>query len=112
MEPVDVFDHKGGFFRVLQRTPRSQAAVMTIAPGGDAGPEEEHNGDQIIYIVEGEALVRVQDKEYHAGPGTLLTIPARSRRLRRSRTLKTMGQVSALSTVCQSRLRKLRWRWG
>jgi mannose-6-phosphate isomerase-like protein (cupin superfamily) len=79
MEPVDIFAHKGGFFRVLQRTSQSQAAVMTIAPGGDAGPEEEHNGDQIIYIVDGEALVRVKDKEYHAGPGTLVTIPARTR---------------------------------
>ena len=79
MQPVDIFDHKGGFFRVLQRTPQSQAAVMTIEPGGDAGPEEEHRGDQIIYIVEGEALVRVQDQEYHARPGTLLTIPARTR---------------------------------
>jgi mannose-6-phosphate isomerase-like protein (cupin superfamily) len=79
MQPVDIFQHKGGFFRVLQRTSRSQAAVMTIEPGEDAGPEEEHSGDQIIYIVEGEALVRVQDQEYYAGPGTLLTIPARTR---------------------------------
>jgi mannose-6-phosphate isomerase-like protein (cupin superfamily) len=79
MELIDIFAHKGGFFRVLQRTSLSQAAVMTIAPGGDAGPEEEHHGDQIIYIVEGEALVRVQDQEYHAGLGTLLTIPARTR---------------------------------
>jgi mannose-6-phosphate isomerase-like protein (cupin superfamily) len=79
MEPVDIFAHKGGFFRVLQGTSRSQAAVMTIAPGGDAGPEEEHRGDQIIYIVEGDALVRVLDQEHHAGPGTLLTIPARTR---------------------------------
>jgi mannose-6-phosphate isomerase-like protein (cupin superfamily) len=79
MEPVDIFAHKGGFFRVLQRTSQIQAAVMTIAPGGDAGPEEEHSGDQIIYIVEGEARVRVRDREYHAGPGTLLTIPARTR---------------------------------
>jgi mannose-6-phosphate isomerase-like protein (cupin superfamily) len=52
---------------------------MTIDPGGDAGPEEEHSSDQIIYIVEGEACVRVRDKAYHAGPGTLLTIPARTR---------------------------------
>jgi mannose-6-phosphate isomerase-like protein (cupin superfamily) len=29
--------------------------------------------------VEGEALVRVQDQEYYAGVGTLLTIPARTR---------------------------------
>jgi mannose-6-phosphate isomerase-like protein (cupin superfamily) len=79
MEPVHIFDHKGEFFRVLQRTARSQAAVMTIEPGGDAGPEEEHSGDQIIYIVEGEARVGVYDREYQAGPGTLLTIPARTR---------------------------------
>jgi mannose-6-phosphate isomerase-like protein (cupin superfamily) len=79
MEPVDIFAHKGEFFRVLQRTSRSQTAVMTIVPGGDAGPAEEHHGDQLIYIVEGEALVRVLDQEYHAGPGTLLTIPARTR---------------------------------
>jgi mannose-6-phosphate isomerase-like protein (cupin superfamily) len=79
MEPVDIFAHKGGFFRVLQRTSRSQAAVMTIPPGGDAGPAEEHSGDQILYIVEGEVVVRVQDQEYRAGPGSLLTIPARTR---------------------------------
>ena len=79
MELIDIFAHRGGFFRVLQRTSRSQVAVMTIAPGEDAGPEEEHSGDQIIYIIEGEALVQVQDEEYHAGPGTLLTIPARTR---------------------------------
>jgi mannose-6-phosphate isomerase-like protein (cupin superfamily) len=58
---------------------RSQAAVMTIEPGGDAGPEEEHGGDQIIYVVEGEALVRVRDHNHRAGPGTLLTIPAGTR---------------------------------
>ena len=63
----------------MQPTSQTQAAVMTIEPGGDAGPEEEHSGDQIIYIVEREALVRVQDQEYHARPGMLLTIPARTR---------------------------------
>jgi mannose-6-phosphate isomerase-like protein (cupin superfamily) len=63
----------------MQRTSQTQAAVMTIEPGGDAGPVEEHSGDQIIYMVEGEALVRVQDQEYHARLGMLLTIPARIR---------------------------------
>jgi mannose-6-phosphate isomerase-like protein (cupin superfamily) len=79
MQPVNIFDAKGRFFQVLQRTSQSQAAVMTMAPGEDAGPEEEHTGDQIIYIVEGEALVRIQDQEYRAAAGTLLTIPARTR---------------------------------
>jgi mannose-6-phosphate isomerase-like protein (cupin superfamily) len=76
---VDAFAHRGHYFRVLQQTERSQTAVMTIGPGEDAGPEEQHPGDQIIYIVEGEAIVRIADREHRAGPGALVTIPARTR---------------------------------
>jgi mannose-6-phosphate isomerase-like protein (cupin superfamily) len=54
-------EHRGAFFRVLQQTDRSQSAVMTIGPGADAGPEEEHG------------------REHRAGPGALLTIPAGAR---------------------------------
>jgi mannose-6-phosphate isomerase-like protein (cupin superfamily) len=68
--------HRGDFFRVLQETARSQVAVMTIAPGADGGPEEEHGGDQIVYVVEGEALLRVGDTEHHVRSGTIVTIPA------------------------------------
>ena len=78
MKVEQIFDHKGAFFRVLQETSRTQTAIMTIAPGADAGPEEVHRGDQIIYIVEGKALVQVDGKEYHADQGSLLTIPAGS----------------------------------
>src|SRR5207245_4735180 len=53
MDVVDALAHRGRFFRVLQQTERSQTAVMTIAPGEDGGPEEEHDGDQIVYVVEG-----------------------------------------------------------
>jgi mannose-6-phosphate isomerase-like protein (cupin superfamily) len=52
---------------------------MTLAPGAEAGPEEEHDGDQIVYIVEGEALVRIGDKEHRAAAGSLVMIPARTR---------------------------------
>jgi mannose-6-phosphate isomerase-like protein (cupin superfamily) len=76
---VDAFAHRGHYFRVLQQTERSQTAVMTIGPGEDAGPEEQHPGDQIIYVVEGEAIVRIADREHRAGPGALVTIPARTR---------------------------------
>jgi mannose-6-phosphate isomerase-like protein (cupin superfamily) len=79
MEVVSVLDHKGDFFRVLQETERSQSAVMTIAPGGDAGPEEEHDGDQILYVLEGKVLVRIGDRQYEATPGALVTIPAHTR---------------------------------
>lgn len=64
---------------MLQQTARSQTAVMTIAPGADAGPEEEHEGDQIIYVVEGEAIVRLAGKEQPAGTGALVMIPAHTR---------------------------------
>ena len=76
---VETRPHRGVFFRVLQQTARSQTAVMTVAPGSDAGPEEEHEGDQIIYVVEGEAIVGVAGKEHAAGPGALVMIPAHTR---------------------------------
>jgi len=79
MQVEDVFQHRGRFFHVLQRTERSQTAVMTIAPGAEAGPAEEHEGDQIIYVVEGEARVCVGDAEHHARAGSLMIIPARTR---------------------------------
>jgi mannose-6-phosphate isomerase-like protein (cupin superfamily) len=79
MDVVDALAHRGRFFRVLQQTARSQTAVMTIAPGAEAGPEEEHDGDQIIYVVEGEALVRIGETEYKAAAGALVMIPARMR---------------------------------
>lgn len=79
MDVVSVPEHKGEFFRVLQETPQSQTAVMTIAPGSDAGPEEEHDGDQVLYVLEGEALVRIGNRQHRAAPGTLVTIPARTR---------------------------------
>ena len=76
MDVVSVAAHKGEFFRVLQETDRSQTAVMTIAPGADAGPEEEHDGDQIVYVLEGEALVQIGDRRCPAGAGALVLIPA------------------------------------
>jgi mannose-6-phosphate isomerase-like protein (cupin superfamily) len=69
-------DHRGEFFRVLQETARSQTAVMTVAPGQDAGPEETHAADQILYVIEGEAEVRIGEERAAAGPGTLVVIPA------------------------------------
>jgi mannose-6-phosphate isomerase-like protein (cupin superfamily) len=72
-------EHRGEFFRVLQGTRHSQTAVMTVAPGQDAGPEETHGGDQIVYIVEGHAELRVGAERLTAGPGALVLIPAGTR---------------------------------
>jgi mannose-6-phosphate isomerase-like protein (cupin superfamily) len=73
---VDINRFRGKFFEVLQETDRSQTAVMTIAPGRDAGPEETHESDQIVYIVEGEARVRVAAEEHDARAGACVLIPA------------------------------------
>ena len=78
-EVVNALAHRGEYFRVLQRTARSQTAVMTIGAGEDAGPAEEHAGDQILYVIEGEAIVRIGDREHRAGPGALVIVPAHTR---------------------------------
>jgi len=79
MDINDVNRYRGDFFRVLQQTERSQTAVMTIGAGEDAGPEETHPGDQIIYIVEGEGVLRVDTDERRVGAGALVIIPAGAR---------------------------------
>jgi NAD(P)-dependent dehydrogenase (short-subunit alcohol dehydrogenase family) len=56
---IDVGRHRGQFFAVLEATKQSQIAVMTIGPGEDGGPEETHARDQIIYVVEGQAVARI-----------------------------------------------------
>ena len=78
MDVVDVFQHRGTFFRVLQQTTITQTAVMTIEPGGDAGPPERHDGDQIIYVIEGNAAITIGEATKRGGPRTLAVVPART----------------------------------
>jgi mannose-6-phosphate isomerase-like protein (cupin superfamily) len=73
---ASVLEHRGEFFRLLHQTARTQCAVMTIAPGADGGPAETHGGDQVVYVIEGEAVVRIDGHELRARAGTLVTIPA------------------------------------
>jgi mannose-6-phosphate isomerase-like protein (cupin superfamily) len=79
MSMMDLNEYRGRFFEVLQETERSQTAVMTIGPGEDAGPEEVHPGDQVIYVIEGEARVRLEQATHTAGPGACVMIPAGTR---------------------------------
>ena len=71
-------EHRGAFFRILQTTGQSQTAVMTIEPGQDAGPEEEHAGDQVLYVLEGQAEVVIGSERRQVGPGALVLVPART----------------------------------
>ena len=79
MSVMNLGEFRGRFFEVLQETAQSQTAVMTIAPGEDAGPEEVHAGDQIIYVIEGEARVRLGEATQSTGPGACVMIPAGTR---------------------------------
>jgi mannose-6-phosphate isomerase-like protein (cupin superfamily) len=76
---VQIAEHRGQFFEVLQQTERTQTAVMTIAPGRDGGPEETHAGDQVVFVVEGHAVVTVEGVAHEARPGACVLIPAGAR---------------------------------
>lgn len=64
MDIVDIKKSKGEFFKILAETPISQVGVMTIKPGADSGPEDIHPGDQIVYIIEGEAEIESEGKTH------------------------------------------------
>jgi mannose-6-phosphate isomerase-like protein (cupin superfamily) len=77
--PVDTARYRGQFFAVLQQSARSPTAVMTIGPGADAGPEETHAGDQVVYVIEGEALRSVDGAQHRVAAGGAVLIPAGAR---------------------------------
>jgi len=70
----NILSSKGVFFKILADTPLSQVGVMTLAPGADSGPEEIHTGDQIIYIIEGEASVEVNKEKMTMKVGDITII--------------------------------------
>jgi mannose-6-phosphate isomerase-like protein (cupin superfamily) len=75
MQPVILSDSKGSFFSVLQQTKLSQLAVMTLAPGQDSGQGDMHPGDQVVYIIEGEAEVEIEDTQHRLSAGMAVIIP-------------------------------------
>ncbi|RJR12622.1 cupin domain-containing protein [Candidatus Parcubacteria bacterium] len=75
---ISAHSAKGAFFKVLATTEKSQVAVMTLEPGEDSGEGDIHTGDQVIYILEGEARVVVKDEEGIARKGDVTVIPAQS----------------------------------
>jgi mannose-6-phosphate isomerase-like protein (cupin superfamily) len=76
---VNIDGYRGRSFEVLQETERTQTAVMTIEPGRDGGPEETHAGDQVVYVVEGEATVTIEGAAHQAQVGACVLIPAGAR---------------------------------
>ena len=75
MKIYNISEQKGDFFKVLGKTEHSQIATMTIEPGSDSGPENLHPGDQVVYVIEGEMHVTINDKPYNLTAGQLIQIP-------------------------------------
>lgn len=79
MQIIPVDTSKGEFFKILATTDKSQIGVMTLESGGDSGPEDVHSGDQIIYLIEGEARVVIDEEEGRVKKGEAIIIPAKAK---------------------------------
>lgn len=75
MESIDILNHRGEFFKVLESTGNSQIATMTLKPEQDSGPEEKHPGDQVVYVIDGEAEIEINKRAYIVRMGELIIIP-------------------------------------
>lgn len=66
----------GRGFEVIQNRKHSQAAQMTLDPGGaEGGPDNRHRGaDQWLYVVAGRAAAVVNGKSFSLKRGSLLFI--------------------------------------
>ena len=58
------------------RPAKSTADVFTLPPGYDPGHEASHEGDQIIYVIEGSATARISGEERQVKAGDLVMVPA------------------------------------
>jgi mannose-6-phosphate isomerase-like protein (cupin superfamily) len=66
----------GRGFRVMLGDEHSQAAQMTLAPGGsEGGPDNHHRGaDQWLFVVSGEGVAVVEGRHVELRAGTLVLI--------------------------------------
>lgn len=67
--------HNECFRKVLATAGKSQVVLMALQPGEEIGMEV-HDGDQIIYVVEGEGLVVLDDQEEDVEKGSMIFVPA------------------------------------
>jgi mannose-6-phosphate isomerase-like protein (cupin superfamily) len=67
-------------FAVLHRTRSSQAATMTLAPGGESSESSSNEhawAEQWLYVVSGRGSARLGRRTVKLEPGTLLLIEKR-----------------------------------
>src|SRR5690349_7948638 len=67
--------HNECFRKVMLTADRSQVVLMALQPAEEIGMEV-HDGDQILYIVEGEGLVVLDGEEQDVDKGSLIFVPA------------------------------------
>lgn len=63
------------FRKVIVTAEKSQVVLMALQPGKEIGLEV-HDGDQVIYVVEGEGLAVLDDEEQKVEKGSLIFVPA------------------------------------
>lgn len=66
------------FRRILTTTKRSQLVMMTLQPKQEIGLET-HDGDQFIYIQEGNGTLIMNNDTYKIYPGVGFIIPSGTR---------------------------------
>lgn len=74
----DQISRIGGFFDVLQTTGRTQIAVMNLDDGQTSGEygTDHPQADQILFVLEGQGVVRCEGEEKTVNAGDLVLIPA------------------------------------
>ena len=65
-------------FHLLVTTGRSQTATMTLPPGGSTSdePNTHPHSDQVVLILEGQAVAEVGDERITLKKDGVITIPA------------------------------------
>jgi mannose-6-phosphate isomerase-like protein (cupin superfamily) len=63
------------FRQVLETGEHAQLVVMTIPPGEEIG-EETHEGDQILFFVEGEGEAILEGESSPVGSGDYVFVPS------------------------------------
>jgi mannose-6-phosphate isomerase-like protein (cupin superfamily) len=63
------------FRRTIVTGEHAQLVVMTIQPGEEIG-EETHEGDQLLYFVDGVGEAIIEGESSAVGPGDVVFVPA------------------------------------
>lgn len=77
MHQANIRDGAGIFFKVLQTLPKSQTAMMTLAPGKSSGPKgnEHPKSEQTLLVLEGEILADIGSEKRTLRQGDFVIVP-------------------------------------